>query len=127
MNSGNLNVDWNLLPRSIWDAIKVTVGLGYCYLLVDSLCIIQDDDHEKAKEIALMPKIYRKAIVTIVASRANRAVDGFLQGIDVQSATELRFKLPFRCPGSSTTGTVYLTKMRSVEASKPVDSRGWTF
>ncbi|KAK7424493.1 hypothetical protein QQX98_000458 [Neonectria punicea] len=126
MNSGNLEVDWEALPRSIQDAIKVTIGLGYRYLWVDSLCIVQDDDQEKAKQIALMPKIYAKALVTILASRAERAVDGFLNDIDVNSLTELCVKLPFKCPNSPTSGTVFIAKMRNSTNTEPIDYRGWT-
>ncbi|KAH7022082.1 heterokaryon incompatibility protein-domain-containing protein [Ilyonectria destructans] len=127
VHAGDCVVNWQVLPRSIQDAIKVTIGLGYEYLWVDSLCIVQDGDQEKAQQIAFMPKIYAKAVVTIVASRAQRAVDGFLHEIDTQSATELCVRLPFKCPDSSRSGEVFLTKMRSAGASEPIDYRGWTF
>ncbi|KAI8718066.1 HET domain-containing protein [Fusarium sp. LHS14.1] len=127
INSGNLELDYHILPASIQDAIKVTVGLGYQYLWVDSLCIVQDEGQEKAEQIALMPNIYTSAIVTIVASRANRAIDGFLHEIDVKAVTNLCFKLPFKCPGSSTVGTVFLSKINNVDDPEPIDFRGWTF
>lgn len=124
VSAGDCVVNWQVLPRSIQDAIKVTIGLGYEYLWVDSLCIVQDDDKEKAQQIALMPKIYAKAVVAIVASRAQRVVDGFLHEIDTQLATEFCVKLLFKCPDSSRTGAVFLTKMHNAGASEPIEYRG---
>ena len=49
------------------------------HLWVDALCIIQDDDRDKAVEIAKMPLIYSQAAVTIVASRSANVHDGFLK------------------------------------------------
>ncbi|KAK5990113.1 hypothetical protein PT974_08377 [Cladobotryum mycophilum] len=125
VNSGDLALDCKRLPASIQDAIKVTVGLGFTYLWVDSLCIVQDDDSDKAQQIALMPEIYSNAVVTISATRANRAVDGFLHEIDIDSITELAVKLSFRCPDSSI-GTVFLVKIRDSLGPEPIDRRGWT-
>lgn len=126
ISSGDLVLDWEVLPASIQDAVRVTAGLGYSYLWVDSLCIVQDDDSDKAKQIAQMPQIYTSAVVTIVASRAERAVDGFLHNIDLDSATEFAVKLPFRCPGSAADGSIFVAKMRNAQDSEPIDYRGWT-
>lgn len=47
------------LPQTIRDAIFVARSLGIGYLWVDSLCIIQEDKVDKAKEIQLMEQIYK--------------------------------------------------------------------
>lgn len=36
-------IDWEALPKTLKDAVKVTRALGVDYLWIDSLCIIQDD------------------------------------------------------------------------------------
>lgn len=66
------------LPKTIQDAVTVTNSLGYSYLWVDSLCIIQDDETDKTTEIAKMPLIYSNAIVTIAAAAAHSTSVGFL-------------------------------------------------
>lgn len=66
------------LDVTIQDAIRVTKELGYLYLWVDALCIIQDDAKAKAIEIERMGDIYKNALFTIVAARASRVSEGFL-------------------------------------------------
>ena len=65
------------LPRTIQDAINVTKGLDCGYLWVYSLCILQDDEEEKHREIRKMPFIFARAVVTIAAANASTAFDGF--------------------------------------------------
>jgi hypothetical protein len=66
------------LPKTLQDAIKVTSELGYSFIWIDSLCIIQDCPADKAREIARMPSIYNNAILTIAAATAASTVEGFL-------------------------------------------------
>jgi hypothetical protein len=49
------------------DAIAVAKGLGIPYLWVDALCICQDNEEEKQREIAKMHHIYHNSILTISA------------------------------------------------------------
>ncbi|KAK7909146.1 hypothetical protein PG985_015024 [Apiospora marii] len=64
--------------RTIRDSIIVVRELGYRFLWVDALCIPQDDETPKARELSIMNDIYRNATFTIVASVANDVRDGFL-------------------------------------------------
>ena len=48
-NSDNIeahkvNIPWNSLPRTFQDAIDITRRLGYRFLWIDGLCIIQADN-----------------------------------------------------------------------------------
>lgn len=61
------------LPKTFQDAIIVTEALGFDYLWIDSLCIIQDSDSDWQKEAVLMSTVYGDAVVNIAASSA---VDG---------------------------------------------------
>ncbi|KAI0629943.1 heterokaryon incompatibility protein-domain-containing protein [Trametes polyzona] len=67
------------LPQTIRDAIHVTHALGLQYLWTDSLCIIQDSQEDKNRELARMRHIYRYAYVTIIAGSASKVSEGFLQ------------------------------------------------
>ncbi|KFY20924.1 hypothetical protein V491_03316 [Pseudogymnoascus sp. VKM F-3775] len=53
------------LPQLIQDAISVARDLGYQYLWMDALCIIQDDDQDWCREAARMHTIYSRADLTI--------------------------------------------------------------
>jgi hypothetical protein len=61
---------------TIRDAIEVTRSIGYRYLWVDSLCIIQDDKQEKDFQISMMDEIYNNATLTIAAGSGLRKFIG---------------------------------------------------
>ena len=71
------------IPRTVQDAITFAAQLGYRYLWVDSLCIVQDDRSEKHDQIAMMHLIYSAAHATIVqhtGSDANAGLPGVRLG-----------------------------------------------
>lgn len=57
------------LPRTFRDAIQITKALGYQYLWIDSLCIMQDDDADWRTEAAEMRNIYRHSTCNLAADR----------------------------------------------------------
>lgn len=65
------NVSWKYLPRTCRDAIELTRALGYSWLWVDSLCIVQDDRDEWHQEASRMGEIYRNAVLTVSATNAS--------------------------------------------------------
>jgi len=67
------------LSQTVRDAVEVTRSLGLPYLWVDALCIIQDDEDDKSREIELMATIYKNAAVTIAALSASGTTEGFLR------------------------------------------------
>ena len=69
---------WEDIPKTFQDAIIVTHFLGFQYLWIDSLCIIQDDLNDWAEESAKMSTIYADATLTIAASAAPDDTHGFL-------------------------------------------------
>ena len=73
-----IRLDENRLPQTILDAIHVTRRLGYQFLWIDALCIVQNSATEKTEDIANMHKIYQRAALTIVAGSATSASEGFL-------------------------------------------------
>ncbi|KAI1778782.1 heterokaryon incompatibility protein-domain-containing protein, partial [Hypoxylon cercidicola] len=71
-------ISFTLLPLTLQDAVTCTNALGYRYLWVDALCIMQDSESDKLKEIANMASIYRNAAVTITAVVASSVSEGYL-------------------------------------------------
>ncbi|KAF1978972.1 hypothetical protein BU23DRAFT_434905, partial [Bimuria novae-zelandiae CBS 107.79] len=55
----------NSLPETFLDAARVTLGLGYNYLWIDSLCIIQDSEEDWLHEASTMKDVYQNAMMTI--------------------------------------------------------------
>lgn len=47
--------------------------MGFSFLWVDSLCIIQDSEKDRTQRIARMPAIYRNAVCNIAASSSASA------------------------------------------------------
>jgi hypothetical protein len=58
------------LSKTFRDAVHTTRKLGYRYLWVDSLCIIQDDRDDWMREAATMCDVYQYATLTIAAAHA---------------------------------------------------------
>ncbi|KAF2829014.1 HET-domain-containing protein [Ophiobolus disseminans] len=73
------SIELSGLPRTLQDAILFTRKLGVEYIWIDSMCIVQDDSAEWARESAKMADIYSKAYVVLAATRANDVTEGFLQ------------------------------------------------
>ncbi|KAH0537763.1 hypothetical protein FGG08_005511 [Glutinoglossum americanum] len=64
------------LPQTFCDAANVTRRLGYRYLWIDSLCIIQDCPVDWNRESSMMGKVYQKGICNIAATAASDGADG---------------------------------------------------
>ena len=56
------------LPRTFQDAFEVTTQLGYSYLWIDSLCIVQDEPSDWAREADRMGDVYENASLNIAAT-----------------------------------------------------------
>lgn len=70
------------LPKTILHAIQATRLLGYRYIWIDALCIIQDDKDDLGRELPEMGDIYRCAAFTISAEGAPNAGAGLFQERD---------------------------------------------
>ena len=79
LNDGALSSVIDQIPQTILDAVNLTRELGFEYLWVDSLCIVQDDDESKDNFLPNMHLIYGSAWLTIIAQTAENANTG-LQG-----------------------------------------------
>ncbi|KAI0975276.1 heterokaryon incompatibility protein-domain-containing protein [Xylaria arbuscula] len=79
-----LTLNMEEIPRTIRDAIDVVERLGEHYLWVDALCIFQEDVSKKLQMISIMDKIYRQAILIIIAAGGNNSDSG-LGGLQPRS------------------------------------------
>lgn len=67
------------LPQTFRDAMVITRRLGYQYLWIDSLCIIQDSEEDWVREAGKMSEVYQHSILTISATASQKASDGCFQ------------------------------------------------
>ena len=119
------DIQFSRLPKTIQDGIITTWKLGLRFLWIDCMCIMQDDDTEKANEIAKMPEIYRGAYVTISAARSKNSDEGFLHDIQLPSDDAIVFKMPYTCP-KGTLSSIMLFDEPVLQKREPIDTRGWT-
>jgi hypothetical protein len=66
------------LSKNFQDALHVTTELGFSFLWIDSLCIIQDDPEDWVTESKHMAQIYKNAVCNICAAVSTSATTGFL-------------------------------------------------
>lgn len=110
------------IPRTIRDAMHFARDIGHRYIWVDSFCILQDDDNDKAQQLPIMHKIYGNADLVIVAAMGDSAHVG-LPGIGTGKRnswqqSESIGKWHFVTAGPAVNEVVSRTSW---------DSRGWTF
>lgn len=67
-------IPWENLPNTFKDAVNVTRSLGYAYLWIDSLCVLQDTPHDWEEESAIMGDIYIAAACALLLHWTQQAV-----------------------------------------------------
>lgn len=71
-------IDQADMPPNFSDAVTITRRLGYKYLWIDSLCIIQDSKSDWESESQNMGRIYTNAALTLAAAAATSSDGGML-------------------------------------------------
>lgn len=74
-----LGIPWDELTQTFQDAITVTRNIGIQYVWIDSLCIMQDDREDWAKEAARMASVYKYANLVIAATSSKNGDNGCLR------------------------------------------------
>ncbi|KAF1944715.1 HET-domain-containing protein, partial [Clathrospora elynae] len=107
--------------RTIVDAMEVVERLGYRYLWVDALCIIQDSAKDLLLNVNKMDRIYRDAELTIVGAAGNDAEHG-LPGVSV-SRTEQQIRIAI----DGITAANMLEPAAGAITFSRWNTRGWTY
>ncbi|KAJ6192882.1 heterokaryon incompatibility protein-domain-containing protein [Bipolaris maydis] len=89
-------IDFDSLPKTFQDAVRLTVAIGFKYLWIDSLCIIQDDTEDWQRESAKMAAIYGAGTITLSATSAENSHGGFGLSPKIQSVTRFCSNYPGR-------------------------------
>ncbi|KAF8851703.1 HET-domain-containing protein [Acephala macrosclerotiorum] len=87
--SRQAGIPFSEFPKTFQDAVTITKRLGFQYLWIDSLCIIQDSKSDWAAEAARMGMVYKHSTLTISANIAGNPHVGILQSRDLDKVLEL--------------------------------------
>lgn len=66
-------------PKTLQDAFKVLLALGYRYIWIDSMCILQDRQEDWMHECEGLLDYYRNSSFTIAASSSSSSTEGFFR------------------------------------------------
>jgi hypothetical protein len=72
------SLSMNELPSLFQDAVTITRSLGFRYLWIDSLCIVQDSKVDWTREISKMGSIYKNSVLTICADNCRDSTENAL-------------------------------------------------
>jgi Heterokaryon incompatibility protein (HET) len=125
LNSYTHELASNIFPKTLSDAIKVCREVGIRYIWIDALCIVQDDQKDKAKQISHMGRIYKDATFTIMVASARSVYEGFLGNAKVDAPAA---KLPFHIDEDSF-GAVFVRSCYNSPYfldKEPIFNRAWT-
>lgn len=75
-------IEFSKLPDTFQNAVTITRELGFRYLWIDSICIIQGDDGDFNTEAKRMEDVFSSAWCVLAASSAKGQSDGFLKKRD---------------------------------------------
>jgi len=118
---GGLMSEAVVLAPTILDAITLTREMGFRFVWVDAICIVQDDYERKPMYLQLMGKIYADAVLVLAILEGN--ADTGISGIGHDREAHDSIDLPSRSLIKSTP-RIFGSETLS---SKTWATRGWTF
>ena len=128
-------ITYNQLPRTFQDAVRATRKLGYRYVWIDALCIIQDSSQDWQRESQKMGSIYSQAVVTLSATSSSSVHDGLFNISSISQSSHFRNSMVVRnttTRGEPTELLVYDTWSENSMNSPlsltegPLAQRAWT-
>jgi hypothetical protein len=117
-------INWSELTSTHQHAIQVARELGYNYIWIDALCVIQNDDNDWAIEAPRLPKIYGNADLTIVAGRSNDYKKGFLNPTLIPIVQPAQIPVPSLDNQPTDKCWFSFPRTRTIGIT---DTRGWCF
>ncbi|KAF6821894.1 hypothetical protein CPLU01_12342 [Colletotrichum plurivorum] len=109
------------LTKTHQETIQFTRALGFEYLWIDALCIIQGDAQDWAFESRHMEQVYGNAALTVMAARSPDSRLGFM------TAAGGTKRQPCAIPlSSSNNNHLYIDRPRQ-RALGPTTTRGWCY
>lgn len=117
------NIPLRCLALAFQEAIDLVKSLGYRYIWIDSLCIIQDSDDDWTSESARMADVYSNCILNLSLSRASCPEESCLGGPGLHALMP-----PFVVELGDGSFTIFdATYYRLAIYRQPLGLRAWTF
>jgi hypothetical protein len=115
------------LCKTFKDALFITRALGFNYIWIDSLCIIQDDPDDWRKEASKMCGVYRGSTLTLAASSAPDGSRGCLYNRSPETLRRIqRYSVQIPVNGTSKMYDLLDPNLREENVQKgPLSTRGW--
>ncbi|KAF3069549.1 hypothetical protein CFAM422_007493 [Trichoderma lentiforme] len=84
------------LPATLRDTIVVARNLGFQYIWINAICIVQDNRVEWAHEVANMQHVYAGAFLTISTMASSSSKDGLFRLRETHNSTTvcLNYRIP---------------------------------
>ncbi len=115
------------MPQTPQDAVISCLKLGYSYIWIDCLCILQGNKADWLQEGAKMCDIYANAVLTISASDSKDCRDGFL--VERSALQQKGAVLSLLDEQNEVTSQLHLclpdTAFQKLVGNGPVAQRGW--
>lgn len=114
------------LPPNFRDAIYATWNLGFRYIWIDSLCIIQKSP-DWLKEAPLMNKVYRNSALTLAAAASPDAFGGLFKDRDLAIIAPHEISVQMSPDTTAPTNCVLVPDSFRVAATTeaPLYTRAW--
>lgn len=113
------------LATNFRDAIFATARLGFRYVWIDSLCIIQGSAKDWQTEAPSMNKVYRNAFLTLSAMASADAYGGLFRDRDPYMSSPCPFSVMVEGEGL-TEGLVMKSDLWETEITQaPLNQRAW--
>lgn len=106
MESG---IPYDKLPKTFQDAVRITKQLGFRYLWIDSMSIVQNSPEDWQHEASLMAKVYGKSHCTLAALSSKNSSEGCRLNESIQSSLNTPY-VEVENEGDSTTPRVRIFK-----------------
>jgi hypothetical protein len=110
------------LDKTFRDAITLVKTLGFRYIWIDSLCIIQDSDDDWQIESSKMDLVYSNALFNIAATAAEDGSAGLLADRDFVSTQSVVVIIPRY---SSEPQLLMYHSVDGLLEKGPLNARGW--
>lgn len=98
IHSRMVDIPLEELPKTAQDAIAITLGLGFSFIWIDAICIVQDSTQDWESVCRSMASIYSNSVCTIAASAATDDHGGCLVQKDINLVGWVGIDFPY--PGS---------------------------
>ena len=125
------SISFESLPKTFQDAVILTRKLGFQYLWIDALCIVQDDSEEWQQQAPKMASVYHNSTCTIATHSAKNDSEGFLAAALERIPSILLRHRPSYAGASRSTPefrSLYLGSSFKDQVNKSfLNQRGWVF